>query len=193
MKRSIAISSRWVGAACWAAASLLITACDTTPRERQEAVQDTTRKIDTLADRAGNTLKRAGSRAARWDSASRVRNRQPLDATASTAFTRELLGSYADLDQLNVQSLEPAYTQLLRQTRAQRREWAQRDWDYATNIFEQLNERYRALRLDLPARQEIRIKALQAEFTALETGRDLKDLGDAVRDKPATDQPARTR
>jgi hypothetical protein len=164
---------------------LLTAACDSTPRERQEAVKDSARKIDTLADKAGAALKRAGHRAARWDSASRVRNRQPLDTVASSAFTQELLGTYANVGTLTLDNLEPAYVQLLRQTRAKRREWTQRDWDYATSVFNQLNARYRALRLDLPARQEIHIKALQAEFTTLETGRDLHDLREAVRDKPA--------
>ena len=64
---------------------------------------------------------------------------------------------------------------------AKRRQWSQRDWDYATSIFKRLNARYRALRLDLPARNELHIKALQTEFEALETGRDLKDLGNAAK------------
>lgn len=168
--------------------ALLLTACDSTPRERQEAVQDSARKLDTLVDKTASDLKRVGHRAARWDSASRARHRQPLDTEATQAFTQELLGTYAGIDQLTVQELDPAYTQLLRQTRAKRRAWTQRDWDYATSIFKRLNARYRAIRLDLPARNELHIKALQTEFEALETGRDLKDLGSAVRDKPA---PAR--
>ncbi|MCC3156258.1 hypothetical protein LJ737_03365 [Hymenobacter sp. 15J16-1T3B] len=168
------------------ALSLLLTACDSTPRERQEAVKDSAHKLDTLADKAGNAIERIGHRAARFDSVSRARSRQPLDTVATAAFAQELLGSYANLGALTVDQLDPAYTQLLRQTRAKRREWTQRDWDYATSVFDRLNARYRALRLDLPARQEIHIKALQAEFETLETTRDLKDLREAVRDKPAT-------
>ncbi|KAA9333039.1 hypothetical protein F0P96_08625 [Hymenobacter busanensis] len=171
-----------------AASSLLLTACDSTPREREEAVRNSAREIDTVANRAGDVLKRVGSRAARWDSVSRQRNRQPLDNAATAAFNQELLGSYANVEQLTVTDLEPAYVQLLRETRAKRRTWTQRDWDYATAIFNRLNARYRAIRLDLPARNELHIKALQAEFTALETGRDLKDLGAAVKDKPADRQ-----
>ncbi|WP_133256958.1 hypothetical protein [Hymenobacter edaphi] len=167
------------------ALSLLLTACDSTPRERQDAVKNSAREIDSLADKAGTAIERIGHRAARWDSASRVRNGQALDTVASAAFAQELLGPYASVSTLTVTNLDPAYTQLLRQTRAKRREWTQRDWDYATGIFDRLNARYRALRLDLPARQEIHIKALQAEFETLETTRDLKDLGEAVRDKPA--------
>lgn len=190
MKSSAALRHRLAAAAALLAAPalalLLLTACDSTPRERQEAVQNSARKLDTLADKTATDLKRVGHRAARWDSTSRARHRQPLDTEATQSFTQELLGTYAGIDQLTVQQLDPAYTQLLRQTRARRREWTQRDWDYASSVFKRLNARYRAIRLDLPARNELHIKALQTEFEALETGRDLKDLGQAVRDKPAS-------
>ncbi|GAA4390945.1 hypothetical protein [Hymenobacter koreensis] len=173
-----------VSAALLAAVALLLPSCDSTPRERQEAVREGAREIDTAADKAAAVLKRAGNRAARFDSVSRQRSRQPLDDAATKAFNQELLGTSAEVEQLTAQTIEPAYTQLLRNTRDKRRTWTQRDWDYATAVFRRLNDRYRAVRLDLPARNELRIKALQAEFTALETGRDLNDLRDAVRDEP---------
>ncbi|AYA37807.1 hypothetical protein D3Y59_12575 [Hymenobacter oligotrophus] len=186
MKPSAAPAFFCVGrAALLAGVALLMAACDTTPRERQDIVKDSARKLDTLADKAGVALKRASNRAARFDSVSKTRSRQPLDNSAASQFTEELLGSYANIGQLTVPELVPAYTQLLRQTRDKRRTWTQRDWDYATAVFRQLNDQYRALRLDLPANQEFRIKALQTEFTALEAGRDIKDLREAVRDKPA--------
>ncbi|MCR5887427.1 hypothetical protein LRS06_06455 [Hymenobacter sp. J193] len=159
----------------------LLTACDSTPRERQEAVRNEVHELDTLASTAASKMRVAARRAARFDSASRVRSRQPLDNAATTAFTQQLLGTYAAIDQLTVTTIEPAYTQLLRQTRTLRRQWTQRDWDYASAIYKQLNERLKAIRLDLPARSELRIRALQAEFVTMETSRDVKDLGGAVK------------
>ncbi|QIX61323.1 hypothetical protein HER32_09070 [Hymenobacter sp. BT18] len=161
-------------------AALLLSSCDSTPRERQEAVKNEARKLDTLASTAATKLRVAGRRAARFDSISRARSRQPLDNAATQAFTQQLLGTYADIDQLTVTSVEPAYTQLLRQTRTLRRSWSQRDWDYASAIYKRMNERLKAIRLDLPARSELRIRALQAEFITMESSRDVKDLGDAV-------------
>ncbi|UOQ73089.1 hypothetical protein [Hymenobacter cellulosilyticus] len=160
---------------------LTLSACDTTPRERQEIVRDEARKLDTLADRAADKLRNAGRRAARYDSAARIRNRQPLDAAATATFTQQLLGSYSDVESLTPATIEPAYVQLLRQTRAQRRQWSQRDWDYATSIYKRLNEQLKAIRLDVKGRDEVHIRALQAEFTALETSRDVKDIGQAVK------------
>jgi len=166
-----------------AVAATLLTACDTTPRERQEAVREEARKLDTIADRAAAKLRVAGRRAARFDSASRARNRQPLDEAAATSFANELLGSYANIEQLTPTTIEPAFTQFMKQVRAHRKQWTQRDWDYATALSRRLNAQFRAIRLDIKGRDELHIRALQTEFTALETGRDVKDLGDAVKAK----------
>ncbi|UYZ62444.1 hypothetical protein [Hymenobacter weizhouensis] len=164
-----------------AAACLLLTSCDTTPRQRQEVVRQEARKLDTLADRAAASLSRAGRRAARFDSASRARTRQPLDRAAEAAFTQQLLGTYAGVEQLTPATIEPAFVQFMQQVRAQRRQWTQRDWDYATAISRRLNAQFRKIRLDIKGRDELHIRALQTEFTALETGRDVKDLGEAVK------------
>lgn len=161
---------------------LLLSSCDTTPRERQEVVRREARKLDTLADRAGDRISRAGDRAADYRATARARNRKPLDPAAEVTFTKELLGTYANVDQLTPQTIEPAYTQLLRQTRAKRREWTQRDWDYATSVYRRLNYRLKEIRLDVLGRDELRIRGLQAEFVAMESGRDVKDLGEAVKE-----------
>lgn len=164
-----------------ALAAPLLSACDSTPRERQEAVREEARKLDTIADRAADRLRTAGKRAARFDSASRARSRQPLDEAAATAFGTELLGAYANIEQLTPANIEPAFVQFMQQVRAKRKQWTQRDWDYATALSRRLNAQFRAIRLDIKGRDELHIRALQTEFTALETGRDVKDLGQAVK------------
>ena len=164
-----------------ALAAFSLVACDSTPRERQEIIRKETRRLDTLADRAANKLRVAGRRAARFDSASRARTRQPLNEAATATFTSQLLGRYAAVEQLTLTTIEPAFVQFMQQVRARRRQWTQRDWDYATAISRRLNAQFRALRLDIKGRDELHIRALQAEFTALETRRDVKDLGNAVK------------
>ncbi|MBT2557003.1 hypothetical protein J7E24_04345 [Hymenobacter sp. ISL-91] len=163
------------------AAASLLSSCDSTPRERQEVVERETQKLDTLAERAADKLRVAGRRAARFDSVSRSRNRQPLDPAAEQAFSNELLGSYSAIGSLTSATIEPAFVQFMQQVRARRKQWTQRDWDYATAISRQLNAQFRAVRLDIKGRDELHIRALQTEFTALETSRDVKDLGEAVK------------
>lgn len=169
-------------------AAWLITACDSTPRERQEVVRQEARKLDTLANEAAAKLRTAGQRTAAYGKEARARKNQPLNAAADASFTRELLGTYADLSTITPDNVAAAYTQFLRQVRAKRRDWSQRDWDYADVIFKRLNERRRAIYLDVRASDDVRVKALQAEYMALENGRDLKDIGKAIKDKPATNR-----
>jgi hypothetical protein len=59
-----------------------------------------------------------------------------------------------------------------------------RDWDYAQATYRRLNDQLARIRLDLPARDELRIRAWQAEFKALRAKRTAKDL------KAATKKPA---
>ncbi|RSK37446.1 hypothetical protein [Hymenobacter metallilatus] len=168
----------WLGTL---AAGWLLTACDSTPRERQDMVKQEARKLDTVVDEAAAKLRVAGRRASRFDSTSRARSRQPLDKAAETALANELLGTYTNVEALTPATIEPAFVQFMQQVRARRRQWTQRDWDYATAISRRLNAQFRAIRLDIKGRDELHIRALQTEFTALETGRDVKDLGDAVK------------
>ncbi|WP_188811703.1 hypothetical protein [Hymenobacter cavernae] len=165
-----------------------LTACDSTPRERQEIVRQEARKLDTLADKAAVKLRAAGRRTMQYDSAARVRKSQPLGKAAEASFTKELLGTYSDFQSINPDNVAAAYTQFMRQVRAKRRTWTQRDWDYADAIYKHLNERRRAIRLDIRASDDVRIKSLQAEYLALENGRDLKDYGQAIGNKPAADR-----
>ncbi|MEJ7662237.1 MAG: hypothetical protein WKG07_23035 [Hymenobacter sp.] len=53
--------------------------------------------------------------------------------------------------------------------------WEARDWDYAQATYRRLNDQLAKVRLDLPARDELRIRAWQAEFTALRAQRTAKD------------------
>jgi hypothetical protein len=162
-------------------AALLLTACDTTPRERQDAVREEARNLDTLANRTADQLRTVGRRAARFDSVSRARTRQPVDAATAATFAAELLGSYAAIEQLTPTTIEPAFVQFMQQVRARRKQWTQRDWDYATAISRQLNAQFRKIRLDIKGRDELHIRAIQTEFTAMETSRDVKDLREAVK------------
>jgi len=165
-------------------ATALLAGCDSTPRERQEIVRQEARKLDTLADKAAVKLRAASRRTMQYDSAARVRKSQPLNSAAEASLTNELLGTYADLNTITPDNVAAAYTQFMRQVRAKRRTWTQRDWDYADAVFKRLNERRRAIRLDIRASADVRVKALQAEYLALENGRDVKDLGQAIGNKP---------
>jgi cytochrome c oxidase assembly factor CtaG len=156
-------------------------ACDSTPRERQEIMRQEARKLDTVADKAAAKLRTAGRRTVDYGTAARARKNQPLNVAAEASLQKELLGTYSDLSTITPTNVAAAYTQFMRQVRAKRRTWTQRDWDYADAIFKRLNERRRAIYLDVRASDDVRVKALQAEYLTLENGRDVKDLGQAIK------------
>ncbi len=158
-------------------ALLVLAGCDSTPRERQAAVRQELTKLDTAARASGRTLRRVGRQVARFDSSNHARRAVPLSSQRQQAFDKRLLGSYAGhLSKLTPATIAGAYAQLLRETRALHQNWELREWDYAQATYRSLNEQLARVRLDLPARDEVRIRAWQTEFTALRAQRTAKDL-----------------
>ena len=159
-----------------------LSGCDSTPRERQEIVRQEVSKLDTAARHTGRTLSRLGRQTARFDSANHARRAVPLAPQKQRAMDQVLLGSYAaQVASLTPATIAGAYGQLLRATRAQHAAWDARNWDYAQATYRRLNAQLAAIRLDLPARDELRIRAWQAEFTALRAKRTAKDLRAATK------------
>lgn len=156
--------------------------CDSTPRERQVVVRQELGKLDTAARNSGRTLSRVGKQVVRFDAANHARRAVPLDASQQKQVDRELLGTYTgQLSDLTPATIGGAYGQLLRATRAHHADWQLRDWDYAQATYQRLNAQLARVRLDLPAREELRIRAWQAEFAALRAGRTAKDLRAATK------------
>ena len=111
-----------------------------------------------------------------------MRRAVPLDPSKQQRVDHELLGSYTgQLDSLTPATIGGAYGQLLRATRAHRASWQLRDWDYAQATYQRLNAQLARVRLDLPAREEMRIRAWQTEFVALRASRTAKDLRTATK------------
>lgn len=163
-------------------AGLLLTGCDSTPRERQEAARKGLNELDTLARTGRQKLARLGKATARYDAANRARRAQPLDPRQEIAMENKLMGPYSGLfNQLTPSDLPAAYAQLVRQARVQRTAWTDRDWDYARAVYKRLNDQLKQIRLDMPARDELRIRARQAEFVALQAGHTASGLKDAAK------------
>ncbi|WP_035557372.1 hypothetical protein [Hymenobacter sp. IS2118] len=162
--------------------ALLLTGCDSTPRERQEVAREGVRELDTLARTAAQKVARLGKATASYDAANRARRSQPLDPRQEIAMEAKLMGPYSgQLDNLTPSDLPNAYAQLIRTAREQRATWTDRDWDYARAVYRRLNDQVKQIRLDIPARDEVRIRARQAEFVALQAGHAAKGIKTATK------------
>lgn len=161
---------------------LLLTNCDSTPRERQEIVRQEMTKLDTAARNSGRTLSRLSRQTATFDAANRARRAVPLNAKKQKIVDQQLLGSYADhITGLTVATIAGAYGELLRATRVHSISWVARDWDYAQDTYHRLNTQLAKVRIDLPAHDELRIRAWQTEFTARRAQRTAADLRTATK------------
>ncbi|GAA3979357.1 hypothetical protein [Hymenobacter antarcticus] len=163
-------------------AALLLTSCDSTPRERQEVARESVRELDTITRTAAQKLARVGKATARYDAANRLRRARPLDPRQQLAMEAKLMGPYnGQINALTPQDLPAAYGQLVRETRAQRATWTDRDWDYARAVYQRLNDQVKQIRMDMPARDEVRVRARQAEFVALQAGHTAQGINAATK------------
>jgi predicted small secreted protein len=166
-------------------ASMLLTACDSTPRDRQEAVREAGHELDSAARTAAHKLARVGKATASYNEANRARRARPLDPRQQLAMEAKLLGPYnGQINALTPQDLPAAYGQLVRETRTQRATWTDRDWDYARAVYQRLNDQLKQVRMDMPARDEVRVRARQAEFVSLQASRAVKGIDAATRQQP---------
>jgi hypothetical protein len=165
-----------------ALAAVLLTGCDSTPRDRQEVASKTGRELDTFTRTAAQKLARVGKATARYDAANRLRRARPLDPRQQVAMETKLMGPYSgQINALTPQDLPAAYGQLVHETRAQRAAWTDRDWDYARAVYQRLNDQVKQVRMDMPARDEVRVRARQAEFVSLQASHAAQGINAATK------------
>ncbi|MBC5774915.1 hypothetical protein H8S95_12635 [Pontibacter sp. KCTC 32443] len=98
------------------------------------------------------------------------RNRR---AARLTEWEQKLLGTYADKTTITRDNVRQVYITFLENVRSQRSTWTNEDWEMAKLVMQSLNDRKDEVDEDLSTDDEVKIKALQMEFTTLETGGDL--------------------
>ena len=163
----------------------LLTGCDSTPNERRAAARNAGQELDTVARTAAGKLARIGKGAATYNETNRARRARPLDPRQQLAMEAKLLGPYnGQVNSLTPQDLPAAYGQLVRETRAQRATWTDHDWDYARSVYQRLNDQLKQVRMDMPARDEVRVRARQAEFVSLQASHAVKGIDAATRQQP---------
>ena len=163
----------------------LLGSCDSTPRDRQEAVREAGKELDTAARTAARKLARVGKATAAYDATNRARRARPIDPRQELVMEAKLLGPYnGQINALTPQDLPAAYSQLVRETRNQRATWTDRDWDYARAVYQRLNDQLKQVRMDMPARDEVRVRARQAEFVSLQADHAVRGIDAATQQQP---------
>ena len=83
-------------------------------------------------------------------------------------WRRELLEEYADLSTINNKNVVAAYTRFMENVRERHKDWSEQVWDLTDAVFEQLNTRKEALNGAVATEDDVKIKALQMEYSILE-------------------------
>lgn len=96
---------------------------------------------------------------------------------ASTAkkWEKQLLGPYYKINTLTAANVREAYITFLTSVREQHQNWTDTEWNHAKAVLDKLDYRKNSLESQLKLNDKGKIKMLQAEFRALETGDDIKD------------------
>lgn len=142
-------------------------------KQTKEEFRQRTEELDRKQDKFSEKVK-ADYQQIKEDFKEREQEREMLaERKARTAeWERDLLGQYAERSAVNAGNVRQAYLTFMENVRARRGNWDDEDWEMAKLVMEELNQRKDALD-DLPDDDEVKIKALQMEFIALETGEDL--------------------
>lgn len=83
-------------------------------------------------------------------------------------WKEDLLGSYADMAVMNEGNVAEVYRFFLLNVREKHVDWNENAWHMATMVLQDLDKRKSQLGAELPSEDEVKIKALQMEFAAIE-------------------------
>ncbi|ALI97983.1 hypothetical protein [Rufibacter tibetensis] len=99
----------------------------------------------------------------------------PLQAEEVRLREKELLGSFANVQNISDIHMREAYIRFMQNVRVKRQSWTSRDWDYADYILQSLGKRKAAVEEKLTTLDEIKIRSLIGEFYTLRSGQEFKE------------------
>lgn len=97
-----------------------------------------------------------------------------LDGRELERWERTLTGT-TQIAQIKPANMRNAYIRMVDYTRANRRNWTLRDWEYAEFVFGELNSRKAEVLDELNNGDKIKIAALQVEMATLKKSRDAQE------------------
>ncbi|AKQ46131.1 hypothetical protein TH63_11600 [Rufibacter radiotolerans] len=134
-------------------------------------------RADSLSKESKAEYKELRRRFENWETRNQQRSQVPLHPETLARFEQELFGAANALESnWTAAQMREIYTQFVQNVRARRASWTASDWDYVDEIYRQLNLKKDQVEAQIPGKDKLKIKSLQAEYLTLETGKDAKDL-----------------
>ena len=95
--------------------------------------------------------------------------------TAADPVLARMLHESVAISTVPAAQLPDLYARFLEATRDQRRQWSPADWADASATLTRLNQRYEAVRQELPLNERLNVRTYQGEFRTLEAARTTKN------------------
>ncbi|WP_192821531.1 hypothetical protein [Rufibacter sp. LB8] len=141
-------------------------------------------RVDSLSVKSKEEYKELRRKFNNWEARNAQREALPLHPETMDRFKTELLGSADALNQpWAATHVRNVYTTFLQNVRARHGSWTASDWEYASALYRQLNAKKddTEANISLLTQDKLKIKALQAEFLALEKAKATKQLYKEIR------------
>lgn len=138
--------------------------------------------FDSLSEKSKQEYRDLKTRYDRWEARQDRRQQQPLDPAKLDNLKNKLLREYSNLDKVTADNIREAYLTFMGTVRAQRRNWTQDDWDYVDYVYSQLNNRRGQVEGQIRTGDNIKIRALQAEYLTLEGAADTQSAIRSTKD-----------
>jgi len=122
------------------------------------------------------------SRYNEWEERNELRKAVALDGRELERWEIAMTGT-TRIATIKPADLRNAFIKMTDYTRANRRNWSLRDWDYAEFVFGELNTRKTEVLDKLNNSDKIKIAALQVEMATLKKSREAKDAYNEMREK----------
>ncbi|RNI31039.1 hypothetical protein [Rufibacter latericius] len=150
------------------------------PQAKEEFKEKTAKldsKLDSLSEKSKAEYKELRQKYQNWEARNQQRSQMPLKQETLARFEQELFGTPNALQvHMPAEGMREVYVQFLQNVRAKRNTWSAADWDYVDEIYSRLNQKKDQVEDQISGQDKLKIKALQAEYLTLETGKDAKDL-----------------
>ena len=122
------------------------------------------------------------SKYSEWEERNELRKAVDLDGRELERWEEVLTGT-SRIASIKPAELRDAFIRMTDYTRANRRNWSLRDWDYAEFVFGELNTRKTEVLDKLNNSDKIKIAALQVEMATLKKSREAQEMYKDMREK----------
>ncbi|GHA78968.1 hypothetical protein [Pontibacter akesuensis] len=132
--------------------------------------------FENMSEESKKEYRALQERYSRWEERQERRQSQPLDAAKVKEWQSQLLEEHQNVGAIEAGNLREAYLVFMGDVRAKRRSWTQDDWDYVDHVYGNLNQRRSEVEEQLSTADNLKIRALQTEYLALEGSADTQNM-----------------